>query len=65
MKPRKKTYEPQSDMFKPRLEDIVNPAHSLVRLAAVIDWDRLDFELGKHFSQVGAAGNCQGICRPV
>jgi IS5 family transposase len=55
MKPRKKTCEPQSDLFKPRLEDIVNPVHPLVRLAAVIDWDRLDSELGKHFSQVGAA----------
>jgi len=55
MKPKKKTQEPQSDMFKPRLEDIVNPVHPLVRLTAVIDWDRLDAELGQHFATVGAS----------
>jgi len=55
MKPKKKSCEPQSDMFKPRLEDIVNPAHPLVRLTTVIDWDRLDAELGQHFATVGAS----------
>lgn len=42
-------------MFKPRLEESVNPTHPLVQLAAVIDWNRLDSELGKHFFQVSAA----------
>jgi len=42
-------------MFKPRLEDIVNPNHALVRLASVIDWERLDLELGRHFATVAAA----------
>ncbi len=55
MKPKKKTAIPQSDMFKPRLEDIINPNHALVRLASVIDWERLDVELGQHFATVGAA----------
>ena len=55
MKPKKKTAIPQSDMFKPRLEDIINPNHALVRLASVIDWERLDIELGQHFATVGAA----------
>lgn len=55
MKPKKKHYEPQNDMFKPRLEDIVNPNHPLIRLASVIDWERLDQALGDHFATVGAA----------
>ncbi len=55
MKPKKKTAIPQSDMFKPRLEDIINPNHALVRLASVIDCERLDIELGQHFATVGAA----------
>lgn len=55
MKPKKKLSEPQNDMFKPRLEDIVSPTHPLVRLAAVIDWDRIDQELDHHFANVGAS----------
>ncbi len=55
MKPKKKLSEPQNDMFKPRLEDIVSPAHPLVRLSAVIDWDRIDQELDHHFATVGAS----------
>lgn len=49
MKHKKKTREPQSDLFKPSLEDIVNPSHALVRLTAVIDWHRLDTEFSQHF----------------
>ena len=32
----------QKDLFRPALEDIVDPGHPLVRLAAEIDWDFLD-----------------------
>ncbi|WP_067344964.1 IS5 family transposase, partial [Marinomonas spartinae] len=38
-----------------QLIDIINPNHALVRLAKVLDWDRLDTELGTHFATVGAA----------
>jgi len=55
MKPKKKLSEPQDDMFRPRLEDIVSPTHPLGRLASVIDWDRVDRELDHHFATVGAA----------
>ncbi|WP_020683949.1 hypothetical protein [Marinobacterium rhizophilum] len=55
MEPKKKHREPQSDMFKPRLEDIVKPVLPLVCLTAVIDWDRLDAETGQHFATVGAS----------
>ena len=54
MKPRKPEAAPQDDLFKRRLDDLVNPNHRLVRLAHTIDWDLLDRELGQHFS--GTAG---------
>lgn len=38
MKPRRQQDEGQDDMFRARLEQIVNPAHELCRLARAIDW---------------------------
>ena len=55
MKPRQTKQDPQKDLFRPQLIDIINPNHALVRLAKVLDWDRLDTELGTHFATVGAA----------
>ncbi|WP_139101501.1 transposase, partial [Marinomonas spartinae] len=55
MKPRQTKQDPQKDLFQPQLIDIINPNHALVRLAKVLDWDRLDTELGTHFATVGAA----------
>ncbi|SBS27052.1 hypothetical protein MSP8886_00787 [Marinomonas spartinae] len=44
MKPRQTKQDPQKDLFRPQLIDIINPNHTLVRLAKVLDWDRLDTE---------------------
>ncbi len=55
MKPRKPEAAPQDDLFKRRLDDLVNPNHRLVRLAHAIDWDLLDRELGQHFSDTAGA----------
>jgi IS5 family transposase len=39
----------QKDLFRTELEKIINPRHSLVKLAAVVDWGALDEEFGKSF----------------
>ncbi len=55
MKPRQTESIPQKNFFQPKLVDIINPNNPLVRLAKIIDWNRLDNELGTHFATVGAA----------
>ena len=49
MKPRKQKAVPQDDLCKVRLADIVNPQHPLVEIRDIIDWERLDQELGQAF----------------
>jgi transposase, IS5 family len=57
MRPRKPDPIPQSDMFRESLEAILDPRHELLRLAARIDWDRLDALYGATFVEhVGRPG---------
>jgi len=52
MKPKKSpTHNPQQALFHVRLADLVDMAHPLVRLAAMIDWDRIERELGAVFHE--------------
>ncbi len=48
MKP-KKSPIPQNDLFKMRLENIIDLDHELVKLSKNIDWDSFDCEWGKLF----------------
>ena len=48
MKP-KKSPIPQNDLFKMRLENIIDLNHELVKLSKNIDWDSFDCEWGKLF----------------
>jgi IS5 family transposase len=36
---------PQDELFRSRLENIIDPRHELVRLATLIDWDALEVDL--------------------
>lgn len=57
MRPRKPDPTPQSDMFRESLAAILDPRHELLRLAARIDWDRLDALYGATFVEhVGRPG---------
>lgn len=57
MRPRKPDPTPQSDMFRESLGAILDPRHELLRLAARIDWDRLDAVYGATFVEhVGRPG---------
>lgn len=55
MKPRQTETIPQKDLFQPRLVDIINPNHPLVRLAKIIDLKQLGSTLSANLSSVGAA----------
>jgi len=39
----------QDDLFRPRLENIIDPRHELVKLAALIDWDGLEADLSSFY----------------
>ncbi|WP_404385071.1 IS5 family transposase [Caenispirillum salinarum] len=43
----------KTDLFRERLDNIINPRHSLVRLAGVVPWDRFDDAFGGFFKPVG------------
>ncbi len=47
----------QDDLFRPRLENIIDPRHELVKLAVLIDWDGLEFDLSRFY--------CAGNGRPA
>lgn len=49
MKPLINTYEPQGDLFKVELDRIVDTQHGLVRLAATVDWSRMEELFGKTY----------------
>ena len=55
MKPNPLDPKPQDDLFKIRLDDLVNKNHALVRMAEVMHWDLLDDELGAEFCATAGA----------
>ncbi len=46
MRPKEQRETGQTDLFRARLDQIVNPTHALVKLAAAIDWRFLEERLG-------------------
>lgn len=53
MKPKPPPESPTDDLFRNRLENLIDPRHELVKLAAVIDWDRFDVLWGDAFCDRG------------
>lgn len=53
MKPQKNAKDPQHDLFKIELTRIVNPAHSLTKLAAQMNWGEFDQYFEPYFSDEG------------
>ena len=49
MKPLINTYEPQGDLFEVELTRIVDTRHGLVRLAATVDWSRMEDLFGETY----------------
>lgn len=46
MKPHSRAPE-QDDLLRPRLMDMIDPRHELVKLAALIDWDFFEREVNE------------------
>ncbi|MDX1607412.1 MAG: IS5 family transposase [Candidatus Competibacterales bacterium] len=53
MRPSKTTADGSGDLFRARLDQIIDMKHELVRLADSIDWEWIDTELADRFSDSG------------
>ena len=56
MRPKQLKAEPQDDLFRARLENLVDPRHALVRLAGLIDWRRFEAAFGALYTDGGRPG---------
>jgi IS5 family transposase len=56
MRPRKPKTTGEGDLFRARLEQIINMKHELVQLAGKIDWDWIDREIAPLYSDKGRPG---------
>jgi transposase, IS5 family len=53
MRPKKPETSGEGDLFRARLDQIINLKHELVQLAAKIDWDWIDREIAPLYSDKG------------
>ena len=56
MRPKQPKAEPQEDLFRARLQNLVDPRHPLVRLAGLIDWGRFETAFGALYVDGGRPG---------
>jgi len=56
MRPRKPQGTSEGDLFRARLDQIINMRHELVQLASEIDWDWIDQEIAPLYSDKGRPG---------
>jgi IS5 family transposase len=56
MRPKKTQQDGTDDMFRSRLDQIIDMKHELVRLARKIDWEWIDEQIADRFSKKGRPG---------
>ncbi|XIA67456.1 IS5 family transposase [Bradyrhizobium sp. TZ2] len=56
MRPKKHQMTGSNDLFRARLDQIINLKHELVQLAGKIDWDWIDREIAPLYSENGRPG---------
>ena len=56
MRPGKQEWTGEQDLFRARLDQIINMKHELVRLAQTLDWRWIDSEVAGCFSEEGRPG---------
>ena len=56
MRPKKHKTTGSNDLFRARLDQIINLKHELVQLAGKIDWDWIDGEIAPLYSENGRPG---------
>jgi len=53
MKPQPPPDSPTGDLFRHRLDNLIDQRHELVKLAALIDWDHFEVQWGETFCEAG------------
>ncbi|MET3336501.1 hypothetical protein ABIF61_005025 [Bradyrhizobium japonicum] len=56
MRPKKHKTTGSNDLFRARLDQIINMKHELVLLAGKVDWDWIDGEIAPLYSENGRPG---------
>jgi len=56
MRPKKPETTGEGDLFRARLDQIINLKHELVQLGGKIDWDWIDREIAPFYSDKGRPG---------
>ena len=56
MRPKKHRTTGSGDLFRARLDQIINMKHELVQLAGKVDWDWIDGEIALLYSENGRPG---------
>lgn len=56
MRPKKHEATREGDLFRARLDQIINTKHELVQLAGKIDWAWIDAEIAPLYSDKGRPG---------
>lgn len=56
MKPKRLEKSPTTDLFRTRLDNIINMRHELVKLSAAVDWDFLDTKVSVFYATEGRPG---------
>jgi transposase, IS5 family len=56
MRPKKPETTGSTDLFRARLDQIINLKHELAQLAGKIDWDWIDGEIAPLYSDKGRPG---------
>ena len=58
MRPRERRESGEQDLFRSRLDQVINMDHALAKLARTIDWGFLEEKFGAVYAEVKAAGSC-------
>ena len=61
MRPKKHKTTGSNDLFRARLDQIINMKHELVRLAGKVDWDWIDGEIAP-LERQGPARDPDAVC---
>ena len=56
MKPKHQEKSPEIDLFRTRLDNIINMRHELVKLSEAVDWDFLDTKVSVFYATQGRPG---------
>ncbi|SDG83127.1 hypothetical protein SAMN05216338_1003130 [Bradyrhizobium sp. Rc2d] len=56
MRPKKHRTRGSGDLFRARLNQIINMKHALLQLAGKVDWDWIDGEIAPLYSENGRPG---------